>query len=460
MWKKQDLEQCLSIALGTGGDFAEVFLEDKDELNMRSMDGAMQGVTTVHIHGAGIHLLLGQRSVYVYTCDTSVKGLVDAAIQAAQLLRTPAAVPGTIALSMQKIQTPNPVVTYPNTVPHAQKQAVIRDMDRAARTATVALRQLNVDYFDTDQRITIANSDGLLAEDRRVASRLRLQASMTIAGQSLYEWGDYTRPEGFEAFQKQHDYLGFAKRFIMDMEGGMRAESASSCVVPVLFEGGSGTLWHEACGHMLEAIAIADRASPFAGLLGQKIASERVTLVDDGSIPGLYGSTAIDDEGHPTGRNVLIERGVLKGYLCDRFQGRRIGMPSTGSGRRQSYAFAPSSRMNNTFLEAGTDDEDEMLRSIPEGLYVKRLGGGNSGREFSISVSEGYWIKNGQIDHRVKGLTLSGSGAELIRKVDRVGRVQQYEESGSFCGSSSGLVAVTAFQPRMRVSEMAVGGEG
>lgn len=460
MLQRQEIVRCLETAMSTGGDFAEIYFEDKDELNIRSADGHIQGVSTVRIHGAGIHVLMGKRSVYVYTSDTSQNALLAAAGQAALLLRRSAA-EHTISLNLspRRSQTPNPVSIFPATVPHADKIRVVETMDRAARGAGVSLRQLNVVYFDNDQRVMIANSDGLLTEDRRVSSRLRLQATVTHGDGSVYEWGDYTRPQGFEAFSRQNDYCGFAVHFVKDLEEGLKASPAPSCVVPVVFEAGCGTLWHEACGHMLEASAIAANASPFAGLIEQAVASSKVTLVDDGSIPGLYGSTAVDDEGQPTRRNVLIENGVLKSYLCDQFSGRLIGMPSTGSGRRQSYTFAPTSRMNNTFLETGQDDDDEILSSVPDGLFVKRLGGGNSGREFSIAVSEGYWIKNGQIDRRVKGLTLSGSGPELIRKVDRVGRRQQYEESGSFCGAASGLCPVTAFQPRVRITDMAVGGE-
>lgn len=454
-------QQCLQAALSTGGDFAELFLEDKDELNIKCAQRTVSGVTSVRIHGAGIHLLEGKRSVYVYVSDTAQDSLMWAAQKAAELLsHTKKEPPARIVFSEKAYATPNPVRQYPSTVPHTQKIAVLREVDSAARSAGPAVRQLNADLFDNDQRITIVNSEGLLTEDRRVSSRIRLQATVEDEGQAHYEWGDYTRPQGFEAFADKADLAGFAQGFILDIRDAMRAASAPSCVVPVVLEAGCGTLWHEACGHMLEAIAIAEQSSPFAGRLGEMIASSKVTLVDDGSIPGLYGSSAVDDEGHPTQKNVLIEQGVLRGYLCDRFGGRRIGMPSTGNGRRQSYAFAPTSRMTNTYLDAGEDDEEEMIRSIPEGLFVKRLGGGNSGRTFSIAVSEGYWIKNGQIDRRVKGLNLNGAGADIIRLVDRVGKINRYEDSGGFCGASSGLCAVTSFQPRMRISEMTIGGEG
>ena len=182
-----------------------------------------------------------------------------------------------------------------------------------------------------------------------------------------------------------------------------------------------------------------------------------MTLVDDGSIPGLYGSEAVDDEGHPTQKNILIENGVLKGYLCDRLNGRRLGLPSTGSGRRQDYTYAPLSRMTNTYLAAGTDDEEEMIRDIDRGLFVTGVGGGSGGREFSIEVTEGWWIENGRLIHPVSGLTLNGKGPDVIKRVDRVGSKMAYDYGG-FCGAGSGLIPTTAFQPRMRITEMAIGG--
>jgi Predicted Zn-dependent proteases and their inactivated homologs len=453
--------QVLETALSNGGDFAELFFEDKDELNIKMAQQILKGVTTVKIFGAGIYLLSGVRSVYVFTNDTSLQGLMSAAMQAAEFITVCKKVKSQkIVFSMQHTVNPNYIQQYPGTVPHSEKIKVIRETDAAARGTGHSIRQLNVDYFDTDQKILIVNSKGLYVEDRRVTSRLRLQATVEDGLHSQYDWGDFPRSQGFEAFRKENDYISFATEFISDIIGNLGAVTAPSCSVPVVLEAGScGTFWHEACGHALESGAIASNSSEFTGRLGEKVASDKVTLVDDGSIPGLYGSAGIDDEGHPTQKNVLIENGVLKGYLCDRLGGCKLNMKSTGSGRRQSYAFAPASRMSNTYLAAGADDEDEMIQSVDNGLYVKRMGGGNSGREFSVSVAEGYWIKNGSIDHRVKGLTLNGKGIDVIKLVDRVGS-QVKTEGGGFCGSVSGLCTTTSFQPRIRISSMAVGGEG
>ncbi len=462
MLSSDKTESILKTALSSGGDFAEVFFESKDELNIKCSEKVISGITTTRISGTGIYVLSGTKSVYVYTNTLSFMKLIKLAKQAAELIK----IIGchkldlkNIVFFMQKPTNPNKFEIYPSSVSYQDKINVIHETDAAARGASPSVRQLNVDYFDSEQNIVIANSEGLYSGDYRVISRLRLQATVGNDSYSQYGWGEFTRPQGFEAFRIKSDYINFSKTFIKNLSMSLNAVTAPSCSVPVVFESGScGAFWHETCGHQLEASSISRNSSNFAGMIGQKVASEKVTLIDDGTISSLYGSAAIDDEGHRTQKNILIENGILKGYLCDRLGGRKLNMPSTGSGRRQGYTYAPTARMSNTYLAAGTDDNEEMIRSIDKGLYVKRIGGGTGGREFSLAVSEGYWIKNGQIDHRVKGLVLNGRGIDVIKRVDRVGKNLQ-KEGGSFCGAASGLCTVTSFQPRMRISCMAVGGE-
>jgi TldD protein len=461
MLQRDELNLVLHRALSSGGDFSELFREDRMDTNIRCKERSLRGITSLHIHGCGIHVLKGTRAVYVHSNDSSLDGLLRLADRAAELLPSnPASPLAEIRFSHRVHPTPTPVRIWPRTVDFRRKIKVLREMDNAARDAAAGMsggvRNLNLMYFDSSQRIFVANSEGLSTEDERVRTRVRMDTTVESGRESLFEFNDFVGPCGFELFEG--DYEAFARVQVESMIARLRARPAESCVVPVVIEGGNGgVLWHEACGHTLEAESLATGYGEFAGRLGQKVASDKVTLIDDGGMPGMYGSEAVDDEGHPTRKNVLIEKGILKNYLCGRRGARLLGMESTGSGRRQSYCFAPTSRMHNTYLAAGEDDEEEMIRSMGDGLFVTELGGGDSGVEFSIAAREAYWVRNGSVSHQVKGINLSGNSMEMIQRVDRVGK-RLVPEKGSFCGASSGLVPTTAFQPRIRISRMTVGG--
>jgi len=459
MIEQSQMHRILEKALQEGGDFAELFFEERDDTNIRCQNGVVDGVKTKHIYGVGLYLLNGTRSVYVYSNNTSYESLQNLSEKASQMLRLQNKGNMILPADLREIQyrNPNAVIEYPSTVAYQDKIKVVTEAFHRAKSSSPMLLAADTNYFDMDRRILIANSEGLLTADRRITSKLRMEITCGDRNGSFYHWEDYTRPQGFEAFRGSEEYLAFAGELVARCESMRTAKSMKPGVMPVVLAAGScGTLWHESCGHTLEATAIAARSSEFIDKLGQKIASDKVTLIDDGSMPGYYGTDAIDDEGHVKQKNVLIENGMLKGYLCDRLHGRKIGMPSTGNGRRENYTFAPVARMTNTYLAAGTDDEEEMIRSVPEGLYVKSLGGGFGGMQFSIEVKEGFLIKNGQIDRQVKGIMLTGSGAEVIQKIDRVGKHVGYD-GGGFCGAASGLVPVTSMQPMVRISEMSVG---
>lgn len=456
MSEYQSLSRVLQKACDLGAPFAELFLEDREETNIPCQNGVIAGVRSLHIHGAGLHLIDGQKRVYVYTNDTSEAALMKLAEKGCSMLGGREAC-NRRELVMQNHPTPCPVILYPGSVDTARKVQLLRTAEKAAYGAGPAVRALAMNYFDTDQRVTVANTQGVYTTDRRVTSRLRMQPVVENEKGSYGVFHDMPYAKGFEAFEQEDVTADFARNLIFQFDRILRADTVKPCVVPVVLAAGScGTLWHESCGHSLEAIAIAGGGSAFAGLIGQKVASHKVTLVDDGTLPGQYGSAAIDDEGHPTQRNVLIENGILKGYMCDHYFGSLIGMESTGSGRRQNYTYAPTSRMTNTMLAEGTDDEEEIIRSVPDGLYVTSIGGGFGGAQFSLAVEEGFWIKNGQLDRQVKNLMLTGSGIDVIKRIDRVGRKMEME-GGSFCGASSGLVPTTTPQPMCRISEMAIG---
>ena len=458
MLSQEEIRLVLSEAVRTGGDFAELFWEDKEEHDIDYSGGKVGRATTVRTVGVGIYLLRGEKSVYVCTNDLRLPSLLEQARRAAELLDS-----GTGSLQIpsfvsRQIASPNPVEISPADVDNARKIELLRNTS-GSLSGYAGLRSMDIGYSDKDQRVMIANTEGLFTQDRRTACRSAAESDDGRQdGRLLSRWADYVCPSGFEAFRDTDATTTFAKNFLERMATSLKAEPIRSCTVPVVLDAGScGTFWHECCGHPLESIAIASGSSEFCGQLGKKVASDKVTLLDDGTIPGMYGSEAVDDEGTPTRRNVLIENGVLKGYLCDRMGGRRLGMQSTGNGRKQDYTYAPTSRMTNTFLAPGTDDEEEMIRDIDRGLFVTGCGGGSGGREFSIEITEGWWIENGRLVHPVSGLTLNGRGMEVIKLVDRVGS-RLAPDFGGFCGASSGLVPTTAFQPRIRVSAMAIGG--
>lgn len=337
---KSELEQILQRAKSTGADFSELYFEDRSDTIIKNKNRQVQGITSLHIHGVGIYLLKGTASVYVYTNDTSFGSLMELACTAASLI--PFAGMNkeqeSIVFSHQKTVQPNPIVIHPGTVSAKEKIRIVKEMEAASYGAGPKVHGMSVEYYDNVQNVLIANSEGLYTEDRRVFSRVRLTGAVSWNGKSCFEFNDFARPQGFEAF-RESDYVGFARNNILQMEQRLKGKPVKSCMVPVIFEAGDcGTFWHESCGHNLESTVAS--SGIFAGKIGQKIASSKVTLVDDGAMPGLYGSEAMDDEGHPTQKNVLIEDGIMKGYLCDRRGGRILGCGSTGSGRRQSYTFS------------------------------------------------------------------------------------------------------------------------
>lgn len=453
---ENEIKLVLESAMDGGAGFAELFLEDREENHIGCVDGAVQGIKSLRIYGAGLQLISGGRRVYVYSNTVSADSLIGLARRGNEMLASAAERRNRTDLRRESRQTPNVIIKYPGTVDSRDKISVLTRADRALTAGGGSLSYRQVLYLDTDQRVTVANSEGLFASDRRVTSRLRFTYTLQDGGETVSTWTDFTRPMGFETFDSG-EYEEFGKGIIARAKASLHGRKVTPCTVPVvLAAGGCGTLWHESCGHSLEATAISSGSSAFAGKIGEKVASSKVTLIDDGTLPGFYGSNAMDDEGQKTRRNVLIENGVLKDYLCDRYYGSKIGMKSNGCGRRQNYTYAPVSRMSNTFLAPGTDKEEDIIASVKEGLFVQSIGGGTGGMQFTLNVNEGYWIQNGKIAWPVKGVMMTGNGIDVIKKVDMVGD-RLAGEGGSFCGAASGLVPTTAFQPMVRISDMAIG---
>ena len=338
-----------------------------------------------------------------------------------------------------------------------QRVQVAQKAYQAAKAVSPEIVQTQVAVMDVLSHVLVANSYGVWAEDERARARLAVSTVASANGEIQTGFEGPGAGRGFEFFSDL-DIEGAAQQAAQTAITMLHAPYAPAGKMAVAVGGGfGGVIFHEACGHSLEATAVAKGNSEFVGKLGQKIASEKVTALDDGTLPGAWGSIGYDDEGHPSQRNVLIEKGILKGYLIDHMGSRRMGMPSTGSGRRQNYRYAPTSRMTNTFIADGEDEN--VIAGMQSGLYAKKMGGGSVNPltgEFNFAVQEGYLVKNGQIDRPVRGATLIGKGSEVLQKIDAVEKGMWMGEG--MCGSISGSVPTCVGEPLIRVREILVGG--
>lgn len=341
-----------------------------------------------------------------------------------------------------------------------RRRALVREACRVARAESAEIAHVTGALWDWEQAVTIANTEGMFVSDQRVYTRASVTAVASGKGENQTGSESPGAMMGFELFSTREDMNARAREAARRAVTMLHADKCPAGVMPVVIDGGfGGVIFHEACGHSLEATSVAYGNSEFCGKLGQQIASRIVTAIDDGTIANEWGSENIDDEGNPTTKLVLIENGVLKNYMIDRLNARKMGMPVTGSARRQNYSFAPTSRMRNTYIAPGTDDEAEIIASCPDGLYAKVMGGGSVNPltgEFNFAVGEGYLIQNGKIDRPVRGATLIGKGGNTISRIDRVGRKMWMAQG--MCGSASGSVPTNVGQPMIRVTDMTVGG--
>ena len=456
---RQDVAlQVIAEALKTGGDFAEIYLEDRLNNSLSMLSGRVEGVNTRRLHGAGVRVFSGFQGVYVYTNDTTPEGLMACARRAASAVAGKAFYTAR-PFSPETVKNIHAIRETPDQVQAARKVKKMKEA-QAVLKEYPEVTQGSIGYSDSVQRVWIANSEGLFTQDTRVYTRFSVAA---VASNGTENQTGFTGPggmRGFEIFDGQIDPEAVAKEAAEQAVTMLHAPQCPAGMMPVVIDNGfGGVIFHEACGHSLEAAAVAVGNSEFCGKLGQKIASDCVTAIDDGTIPNEWGSLNIDDEGTPTTKLVLIENGILKNYMIDRLNARRMQMPITGSGRRQGYMFAPTSRMRNTYIAAGNDDNDEMIATMGDGLYARRMGGGSvspTTGQFNFAVSEGYLVKDGKIAHPVRGASLIGRGSEILLKIDRVGLDMKMAQG--MCGSRSGSIPTNVGQPMIRVSEMTVGG--
>lgn len=451
----------LDLALSTGGDFAEIFLEDRRNNTISLRENKIDMVNSGRLHGAGIRIFVGLNAIYTYTNDTDREGLLRCARQAASAVRE--ARNGIVRpQNFQEATIPrsHTIQMAPSQTDVQKKIEILRQTNAAARGVGSEIAQVSCSYGDAEQDVLICNSNGLFVQDRRVYTRIFCSV---VASNGTENQEGYDGPGammGYELFETRVDPT---KVGLLAGTMALTALHAPVCpagVMPVVIDNGfGGVIFHEACGHSLEATSVAFDMSEFCGKLGQPIAASCVTAIDDGTLLNEWGSENIDDEGNPTNRLVLIENGILKNYMIDTLNGKRMGMPATGSARRESYAYAPTSRMRNTYIAAGDNEDEEIISTMGDGLYAKRLGGGSvnpATGEFNFAVSEGYLVKGGRITNPVRGASLIGKGSEILMQIDRVGKNMTMAQG--VCGSISGGVPVNIGQPMIRVKSMTVGG--
>ena len=458
MLDKRLIEDIIMAALSTGGDFAEVFVEDKYNSGITMIGGKVDNSISGRDFGVGIRIFKGLNSVYAYTNQHTREALIDMAIKASGAIQ---GAMQDIVLNFSKYdyKNINPIKYLPKEISKTKKVDVMRQAHEAAQGYSEAISQVTIRYMDEDQKILVANSQGRFAEDQRVRTRIAIQS--IASKDNEMQTGSYSPGAhmGFEFYEKidVKEYAKEASRIAMTM---LDADSCPSGKFPVIIDNQfGGVIFHEACGHGLEATSVAKNNSVFANKIGEKVASSVVTAIDDGTIPNAWGSSNIDDEGEPTQKNILIENGILKGYMIDKLNARRMEMDVTGSSRRQSYKFAPTSRMTNTYIAAGKSTKEEIISNTEFGIYAKYMGGGSvnpATGDFNFAVMEGYLVKNGKKDKQLRGATLIGNGPNILNKSDMVGSNLDYGQG--MCGSVSGSIPTDVGQPTIRVSEITVGG--
>jgi TldD protein len=451
------LERVLSEALRNGGDFAEVFAEDRSTSSALLDDTRVEELSSGRERGAGIRVVSGETTGFAHTADLSEAGLLRAAEAASAVARGGGGGARTVALGPDG--SPGRDRPSPTTGSKADALELLGRADEAARAAGAGISQVQAGYGSSTRRMLVANSDGLVAGDEQ--ARTRFSVSCVALGDTGMQTGYETaaRTLGFELFDEV-SVEELARTAASQALAKLSARPAPSGELPVVLAGGSGgILFHEACGHGLEADHIVKGASVYAGKVGQLVASPLVTLVDDGTVGSEWGTFGVDDEGRPAQRNVLIEDGVLTDYLWDYLRARKDGRVSSGNGRRQSYRDLPMVRMTNTFLLPGDADADEIVAQTPRGVYVAKLGGGQVNTttgDFVFGTTMAYLIEDGVITEPLRDANLIGNGPEILKRIDAV--ATDFSMTPGTCGKDGQSVPVGCGQATMRLTGVTIGG--
>lgn len=452
-------KEILEVALSTGGDFAEVYMEKTTNEVLRLHSGKLSTANVSKVKGAAIRIIKGELEVNSSITDCTYENLLKAAKTLAG------------SFNDKKHVEVQPFVEKKVELVVSPKNVRGNDISREVNLLKTAsdtiyayskeIVQVICNLTKTEKRIFVFASDSTWQTDYRCNTRLSCQAVASDGKEMETGFDSFGRNQGMEMFD-DFDVVPFAKQVAHDAVEMLHAEPMQGGEMPVVINNGfGGVILHEACVHGLEATSVAKGMSVFCNKLGQKVASDIVNAVDDGTNLNAWGSINVDDEGTPSKCNVLIENGILKSYLVDKRNSKKMNHPITGSSRRESYKYQTTSRMTNTYFLNGKSTFDEIIKSTEKGLFAEKMGGGSvnpATGEFNFAVQVGYMIENGKITKPVKGATLVGSGKDVLLHIDMIG--DNLSCGYGMCGSMSGSVPTIVGQPTIRVSKMTVGGKG
>ena len=454
------IARIIKKSLSMGGDYADVFIEQERPLAIQLEDDKIEKLSSGVDYGIGVRVIFGDKSAYAYSNDFSEDSLFTIAETVSRAVKEKERSPLTFDLRKLSPSVDFKIKYNPQDVDIRKKISLIENSNKAARGLSPKIKQVSVMYRDSIKNVCIASSDGTIAEDERIYTLALIQviASDGDVLQTGYE--PVGGLVGFELFE-ENPFEEIARQAAQKALTLLSARKAPGGRMPVIISADAGgTMIHEAVGHGLEADLVHQGLSVYSGKIGQQIASPLVTIIDDSTIPNKRGSFRFDDEGVKAQRTVLVDRGVLSGYMYDRLSAMKEAVSSTGNGRRQSYKDRPIPRMSNTFIAPGNEDPGNIIKSIDKGFFVRKMGGGQVNTvtgEFVFEVSEGCLIEKGGIGEPVRGATLIGNGPEVLQSIDMVGNDLGF--AIGTCGKDAQGVPVSDAMPTVRIPEMVVGGE-
>jgi len=455
-----EIQRIIDILCSSGSRFSELFFERKVSSSIFCENEKLEKVTTGIDQGVGIRAIFGENTIYAYTSSFSVEALEKLTGRIVEGAFSGRGSGRPIEIAGWNEMSGDPPASLSLEVPLEERAGYVIEVDRAVRGTSRSISQVRVRYLDSLQEVAIVNSEGLYVRDTRPQVVLSVTAIASDGSKIQTSNRSIGGRLGLKHFED-------SKHIEIAVEAGesaarmLQAESApAGRMTVVIASKAGGTMIHEAVGHGLEGDSIEKSLSIYSGRLNEKVASEHVTVVDDATLEGVRGSYEYDDEGSPAQRTVLIENGILKGYMLDRETARKMGLRSTGNGRRESYRYRPIVRMSNTMIAPSTHDPDEIISTVKRGLYVIKMGGGQvetSTGDFVFRVNEAYLIEDGKVTEPVRGATLIGNGPEILREIDMVGSDLGFDIGT--CGKDGQHVPVADAQPTVRIPSITVGGE-